>query len=303
MRNRKYTYVDFAFFDRTGIQKYLEKKALQGWMVKDAVGIVWKFDRIEPKKLHFSVVYFSNEKANDSSAEERREDFMAYCRHSGWELAAKHSSMLIWYHTAENPIPIETDPLLELETIHKSAKKEHLIDRNIGVFCGILCLALYLAAFPHIFSRAVLENIWFYYGIYAIVKGTWNGYELLHYYTWRKRAKLAAQLDGSFVETRSFPFVNTVLRAAMCFALLLYFAAVTNLPFGYVTIGFCVVMICTILISLLMRSTDSENEEDEKSHAGNMAELSAFFAMFALIVIVFAIFIGCMAYHILQLEG
>ena len=34
--------------------------------------------------------------------------------------------MQIFYNMSENPVPIETDPVIELENIHLSAKKNYL---------------------------------------------------------------------------------------------------------------------------------------------------------------------------------
>ena len=53
MKNVKRIFPAFSFYDRTGIQEFLEKKAEEGWMLEKLGGFNWKFRRMEPKKLHF----------------------------------------------------------------------------------------------------------------------------------------------------------------------------------------------------------------------------------------------------------
>lgn len=58
MKMTKRILATFAFYDRTGIQAFLEKQAEKGWMFEKFGILGWKFRRIQPKKLHFAVTYF-----------------------------------------------------------------------------------------------------------------------------------------------------------------------------------------------------------------------------------------------------
>ena len=55
MKNTKRKIAQFTFYDRTGIQKLLEKEAQKGWMLEKISSWGWKFRRIEPAKSHFAV--------------------------------------------------------------------------------------------------------------------------------------------------------------------------------------------------------------------------------------------------------
>ena len=59
MKDSKRCFVLFSFYDRTGIENYLEKQAENGWMLDKITALGWQFKRMEPKKVHFSVVYFT----------------------------------------------------------------------------------------------------------------------------------------------------------------------------------------------------------------------------------------------------
>ena len=47
-----------SFYDRTGIERHLEKMAAKGWMIERVDGFGWRYRRIEPQQLRFAVTYF-----------------------------------------------------------------------------------------------------------------------------------------------------------------------------------------------------------------------------------------------------
>ena len=56
MKNTKRILAQFTFYDRTGIQKLLEKQAQKGWLLEKMTSLGWKFRRIEPQKIHYAVL-------------------------------------------------------------------------------------------------------------------------------------------------------------------------------------------------------------------------------------------------------
>ena len=50
----------------------------------------------------------------------RRIEPLSFFDHTGWQLACTSAQLQIFYNERENPIPIETDPELELQAIHAS---------------------------------------------------------------------------------------------------------------------------------------------------------------------------------------
>ena len=74
----------FTFYDRTGIEKYLEDKASGGWLLEKITGFGWKFRRIEPKKLHYMVTYFPKASAFDPSPTSQQQEFTEFCEYHGW---------------------------------------------------------------------------------------------------------------------------------------------------------------------------------------------------------------------------
>ena len=147
MKDSKRCFVLFSFYDRTGIENYLEKQAENGWMLDKITALGWQFIRIEPKKIHFSVVYFAKASAFDPEPSEAQLTFQDFCEHTGWHLAASNAQMQIFYNEDEQPTPIETDALLEVEAIHTSVKKSLLPSYYLLVGCGILQALLFFWRF------------------------------------------------------------------------------------------------------------------------------------------------------------
>ena len=96
MRQKKAIIPTFEFHDRTGIQKYLEKQAEKGWMLTQLGKYRWKFQRTEPRKLHFAVVYFPEADLFDPAPGEAEVTFREFCAHSGWILAGSNAQMQIF---------------------------------------------------------------------------------------------------------------------------------------------------------------------------------------------------------------
>ena len=76
MRKTKRIYADYAFFDRTGIQKFLEKQARKGWMLKSVKGSTWNFRRIEPSKIQYSVAYFPEAEKQNPDSDDKKKSFI-----------------------------------------------------------------------------------------------------------------------------------------------------------------------------------------------------------------------------------
>ena len=125
-------------YDKTGIEKHLEQMASEGWLLEKMSAFRWNYRRIEPKKIHFSVSYYATITDFEPEPTEEQQAFNEFCEHSGWKLAASTMQMQVFYNENENPVPIETDPALEVENIHRSVKKTVLVSYFLMMFFGLL---------------------------------------------------------------------------------------------------------------------------------------------------------------------
>lgn len=125
MRNEKRFYPLFSNRNRMKQIKYLEKKAMEGWLFTEFTNFGWKFRRIPPQKIRFSIVYFPGISWLDASVTPELMEFRDFCAHNGWKYVDYAESIVVFRNDLENPVPIQTEPLVELENIHKIATAQN----------------------------------------------------------------------------------------------------------------------------------------------------------------------------------
>jgi hypothetical protein len=213
MKNTKAAHISFAFYDRANLEKYLEEQAAQGLMIVTYGQNMIRFRRIHPQKLHFSIVYHHTPVTINRLTSEQLE-YLEFCGRTGWYLVAAERRMLILANPAAHPIPIETDPQMQLENIHKSVKKQHIASLLTYIALGLLYFIM--AAHTGIVDSVSGTSIIFFLpmGIWYCAQGL---PDIIGYYLWRKKAKAAAE-DGTFYNGGS---ANAVYHIIMLLAFVL----------------------------------------------------------------------------------
>ena len=142
MKDTKRRLETFSFYDRTGLEEHLARMAAEGWLLDKIGQFLWHYRRIEPKKLTFSVTYFPKASAFDPEPSEEQETFYDFCRHTGWVLAASSAQLQVFYNEGPDPVPIETDPVLEVESIHRTMKRSFLPSQLMLLALAVLDVGL-----------------------------------------------------------------------------------------------------------------------------------------------------------------
>lgn len=204
----------FSFYDRTGLERHLARMAQRGWLLCEIGQLFWHYRRIEPKTLRFCVCYFPKATVYDPGPSEGQEEFYSMCAHAGWVLAGASGQLQVFCNEQENPVPIDTDPALEVEAIHQSAKKTVLPANFLLVGVAVLNLGLFLWRFWDnpvltLASGGTLLALVAYTLI--LVNCT---VELCSYFLWRRRARRAAE-RGEFLPTRSRVWLQRLLLAIL----------------------------------------------------------------------------------------
>jgi len=208
-------------YDHTGFERKLEAMARKGWRLEQCGTFLgWKFRKIEPSELQYKVVYFPDASEFDPAPGDRQAEFIELCEQSGWEYIDHAAQMLIFCTEREDALPIETDAMMQVETIHKAMKKNYLPGQIGLLVLAVMQLALlgyrlHTELMNVLTTDALLVSLSAYTIMAALC-----GYHLCGYYLWRKKA-LTAAADGVFVETRG----NNLLEKCMLLMLLVIFAA------------------------------------------------------------------------------
>lgn len=201
MKDRKRRLEIFSFYDHTGMARHLQRMAAKGWMLEKIGGFGWVYRKTEPKTVHFTVSYFPNASEFDPETPESQREFQEFCRHTGWNLAASSGQLQIFCNEQKHPIPIETDPVLEVETLHKTAKKSFLMPYFLLLAISVLDLTLGASSLldrpVELLASVVQLFSLFAWGVLLVLCAS----ELASYFFWLHRARKAAA-EGIFLESR-----------------------------------------------------------------------------------------------------
>ena len=209
----------FSFYDHTGITRHLEAMAARGWMltaVSTGTGL-WRYRKMPPRKLRFAVTYFPKASQFDAAPGEGQQSFLDYCEAAGWTFVAQSSQMQIFCTEAEDPVPLDTEPTVQVENIHRAMKANYLI----GQFF-ILALALfYLCRFVHRLATQPLDFLSSASSLFSsgcmLLLLAQSLIELVTYFRWHRRAQRCAEEEGRFLPTRG----NRWLQAGMLWGVVL----------------------------------------------------------------------------------
>lgn len=242
MLHRKREYILYSFYDRTGIERHLEQMAAKGWMLEKMDRMFWAYRRIEPKAMHFSVVYFAPASEFDCGPGEEQQTFQDYCAAAGWTLAASWSQMLIFASDAESPTPIETDAAVQVDAVHQAMKKNFLLSYGILLALALFQLVRYLSDFYRhptdtLANPGALDALLLWFTILLL-----SATEIASYLLWRRKALRAADEEGRFTPTRGHRPLRLAyeLLSAACL-ISLFFSLSTQ--FSLLLMGVLVVLI------------------------------------------------------------
>lgn len=265
MRQTKHVVTQFCFYDRTGIQKMLEKQAAKGWMLESIGQFSWKYRRAEPRKLHFAVTYYAEASLFDPYPTAGEEMYREFVVHSGWQFVTSNAQMQIFCSEEDDPVPIETDPLVELENIHKAAKKSYLSSYFLLLFCASVNLGLMIWRLAENFTGTLAHNS----NIFTISCWTlllcMECWEIFSYYHWRRKAKKAARLDGSFVETSNRNHFMWMILAVVLVGYVLMLTSITPraVYFGLISIALMAGAVLLVLsFTRWMKKTGFSREDN-----------------------------------------
>lgn len=193
MNNRKYQFSRFSFYDYDGIRAHLESLSEQGWVVDKITNFRWRYRRVEPKRRHVAVTYFPEASDFNPRPTEGQETFLDLCENAGWRLAAQRAQMQIFYSEDPEPVPMDTDPAAQVETIHRSMKKNFLPGSVFVLIlavleCGFCLWRLWDDPVRQLSSGSALFSL-LCWPLLAVGQGA----ELWAYLRWHRRAKAAAE--------------------------------------------------------------------------------------------------------------
>ena len=223
MREHRRILTNFSFYDPRTIQNKLEEMAAKGWMIRKVGNLFWTFEKIPPQKLRFAVTYFPGASEFDPWPSQKQLDKEAFCAQDGWKLVLRWDAMQIFCNDREDAVPIETDPVPQVENIRRVMKKKVLATQ---LFTAVLMLGYVYFQLTRIWKDPAdyLSNGFYLFSLpvwvllfLAAIREAWT------YFFWSFRAKRAAE-DGVFLPVKRSKWLDWGLAALSTLFLLLAFA-------------------------------------------------------------------------------
>lgn len=137
MSRTKRLFVPFSLYEQQAMETLLEKQAAQGWLLTGMGGWFWTFRQMEPQALQFSVIYCSKVDEYAPQPTEEQQDKEDLFTQSGWQPAARRHDIQVFYTADTDALPLETDPVVQVESLRKVMDRLTLRPR---LFTLALCL-------------------------------------------------------------------------------------------------------------------------------------------------------------------
>ncbi len=258
MKDKKRELLPYSLYDYDTYTRHFTKMAERGWLVEGTSLATWVYRRVEPRKRTFAVSYFAKASSFDPEPGEAQREFIDFCERTGWRLAATNAQMQVFYNESDDPIPIETDPALEVESIHRATKRMYL--PFFFLLLAVSILNLFTTLDLSVIGKSTLKflaNGVQLFGMAAnLLLLVMCAVELAAYYLWLRRARRAARETGTLAPSAGHrKFQIAMLAAAL---LLLASLPVCSLLYGgrpaaFIVLFMLVLLAVTCLITWLVR--------------------------------------------------
>lgn len=122
-RKMKIVLFKFLPYEYKSLEEYLEKMALQGWMLESIQGYYLKFNKCQPKKLKYSVDIMDSISFLDEDSEKVLE-YRDYCKEAGWNfICSSDKTQIYCSELVDNIVDIHTDEIEKFNIIVKASFK------------------------------------------------------------------------------------------------------------------------------------------------------------------------------------
>ena len=200
-KTTKYCLEGLHFYDKEGIEKRLVTMAAQGWRVEQPGNFVWRYRRTEPSKCAVCVTYFPDATILDPEPSEEQRRREEYTKQDGWELTARWGQLQIYYNDRPDPTPIDTEPLVQVETMRRAILKQSLVSQVVLLLLCAMQLCMSVSQFQRHPVEYLAKPIQFYmlpfWGLLILEVLI----EIITSLLWLRRARRAAE-QGEFLPYR-----------------------------------------------------------------------------------------------------
>ncbi len=282
----------FAFYDRERIQKYLENMAQNGWILDKTGATLWRYRKESPRKIQVSIIYVadgSSYNPTPTSGEDLLEDLSA---DNGWQLLGRWDQMQIFFTEQENPVPLETDPVTQVESIRCCMKKKGIPTAKWQIIDGMILFGMMLFQLFTFPIDYLSQGFWVWMMPDAILIILMGVTSLVSWNLWYRKATDTA-LEGHYTSVWNARCINLILGAFSWIIGVLMILSF-NGKYGFLALCFVPVIGIALFIKWL---TKTMKDSGVKGKTNMRVGIGASIVM-SLVLLVFISFIG-IKYHMI----
>lgn len=222
-----------GLWDQQAIVDKLEAMAAQGWMIQKMGNFFWTYTKIEPRNRRFRVTYFPTVSPYDPGPSQGQLTREELCARDGWQLAVRRDVAQVFYTDREDAVPIDTDPVLQVEAVRQAYNRRELPSRLATTFLSGFYIFIQLQNFFRDPAEFLCSN----YHLFALL--AWAVLFVFYLWgtvrdlLWLNRATRDALEKGTFLPPRSYAGAEMVLTVL---AILLVVFSLAGLDGGNVYI-------------------------------------------------------------------
>lgn len=156
-KDTKIKYFNYFPYDCTAVEEYLDQMAMRGWLLQSINRNFFKFKKIEPKKIKYSVDTVSKISAFDFKDSDVAVEYREYCEAAGWTYVCENAKTQIFCTEGENKIiPIHTDAEEKFKEVFKSSLY-YVVNQFLT---ALLCMfSIYSTLFHRYIESLLVSNI------------------------------------------------------------------------------------------------------------------------------------------------
>ena len=271
-----------SFYDRDAIAKYLEAMSAKGWQLESMGQYLWTYRRAEPRALRYAVAYYDTSAWDGVEPVGDMSEFFELCAHQGWQPVARCGGMQVFSSELDDPVPLETDPAVELSAVHKAAKRRIVLGCGVIAAIGAVVLSVLLREM-YTDPLGTLSSFWAaQVGLFFVLFGLISLAELIYYYAWHAAASRVAA-TGVWANTRALCRATRFFDACVLVLAALLLASLFSLrTFEALDLGLRI-------LSLLLALMAGNLVQDLLESAGKSRRLSFVVNLIVCVVVALAI--------------
>lgn len=200
MKNTVKRLISFRMNHYKDIELKLEKMAEKGLFLEKTGTYLWTFRKGEPKKIRYTVTYFSEASMFNPSITENQKKFHDMAKEMGWNFVAGFNQMQIFCSKEEHPVPLEADEKEKFENIKRCMKKSFLPSHIILILLFLYNIAMEYRSFKDNPLDFLAKTSNLYLGAVMFPTLIYLCYILCAYFIWCKQCERSISAGGGCIE-------------------------------------------------------------------------------------------------------